>query len=141
VSLEELQRFVSPFISYVGAELQDGQEGVVRFRIDVAPHHTNPLGVMHGGAMATLLDEATAIAVNTLLGWELEDRARPLLVEMNVSYLAAARPGDQLLVEGRVLRRGRQVAFAEAEARRHPDGGVIAKGRFTFVIPQGRSGE
>jgi acyl-coenzyme A thioesterase PaaI-like protein len=54
-------------------------------------------------------------------------------VEMNVSFLAGASVGDNLLFEGRTLRIGRSVAFAEAEVRRSEDT-LMAKGRFTFVI-------
>ncbi len=51
---------------------------------------------------------------------------------MNASFLLGARPGDKIVVEGRVLRLGKRVAFGEAEA--HRDGELIAKGRMTFVI-------
>jgi acyl-coenzyme A thioesterase PaaI-like protein len=54
-------------------------------------------------------------------------------VEMNASFLSGARPGDRIVVEARVLRVGRRVAFGEAEARR-ADGEMVAKGRMTFVI-------
>jgi acyl-coenzyme A thioesterase PaaI-like protein len=61
-------------------------------------------------------------------------------VEMNASFLAACRPGDRLLVEGRVLRLGRTIAFGEAEA--HRGGELVAKGRMTFVIrPAGRKAD
>ncbi len=49
-----------------------------------------------------------------------------------------ARPGDRVVVEGRVLRLGKSIAFGEAEARRG-DGELIAKGRLTFAI-RDRSG-
>jgi acyl-coenzyme A thioesterase PaaI-like protein len=56
-------------------------------------------------------------------------------VEMNASFLAGARPGDRIVVEARVLRLGRRVAFGEAEAHKGDDGGeLIARGRMTFVI-------
>jgi acyl-coenzyme A thioesterase PaaI-like protein len=58
---------------------------------------------------------------------------------MNVSFLSGARPGDRLVVEGRALRVGRTVAFAEAEVRRGEET-LIAKGRFTFVVQSRRGG-
>jgi acyl-coenzyme A thioesterase PaaI-like protein len=52
---------------------------------------------------------------------------------MNASFLSGARPGDRIVVEGRVLRMGKTIAFGEAEARRNGDR-LIAKGRLTFAI-------
>jgi acyl-coenzyme A thioesterase PaaI-like protein len=59
---------------------------------------------------------------------------------MNVSFLAGARAGDDIVVEGRALKVGRSVTFGEAEARKRGSDNLIAKGRFTFVIPGPRSG-
>ncbi|GBD13122.1 hypothetical protein HRbin24_01145 [bacterium HR24] len=128
----------SPFVDMVGAELVEWEPGRVRWAITLGPQHSNPGGVMHGGVVATLLDEAVANAVTSLRGRDATSANPHLLVEMNVSFVAAARPGQRLEVEGRVLRLGRQVAFAEAEARRQSDGVLVAKGRFTFVIPDHR---
>ncbi len=128
----------SPFVETVGAELVEWTRGRVRWALTVGPQHTNPGGVMHGGVVATMLDEAVANAVTSLRGREATRPNPHLLLEMNVSFVAAARPGDRLEVEGRVLRLGRQVAFAEAEARRLPGGDLVAKGRFTFLIPDRR---
>jgi acyl-coenzyme A thioesterase 13 len=128
----------SPFVEMVGAELVEWTPGRVRWAITLGPQHANPGGVMHGGVVATLLDEAVANAVTSLRGREATRPNPHLLLEMNVSFVAAARPGERLEVEGRVLRLGRQVAFAEAEARRLPGGELVAKGRFTFLVPNRR---
>ena len=55
-------------------------------------------------------------------------------LEMNATFLGTARPGDEIIVEGRVLRLGRAVALVEAEAHRRGDGELIAKGHCAFVI-------
>jgi acyl-coenzyme A thioesterase 13 len=96
--------------------------------------HMNPNGVLHGGILATLMDEATGGVVASVRGLEVMAQAPHATVEMNVSFLAGARPGDELIVEAHTLRVGRSVAFAEAEVRRRGKGDLIAKGRFTFAI-------
>ncbi|MCS7277012.1 MAG: PaaI family thioesterase [Dehalococcoidia bacterium] len=128
----------SPFVEAMGAELLEWAEGRVRWGITLGPQHTNPGGIMHGGVVAALLDEAVAGAITSLRGQEAVPSDPHLLLEMNVSFLSAARPGERLEVEGWVLRMGRQVAFAEAEARRLPGGQLVAKGRFTFLLPARR---
>ena len=128
----------SPFVEAMGAELLEWAEGRVRWGITLGPQHTNPGGIMHGGVVAALLDEAVAGAITSLRGQEAVPSDPHLLLEMTVSFLSAARPGERLEVEGWVLRMGRQVAFAEAEARRLPGGQLVAKGRFTFLLPARR---
>jgi uncharacterized protein (TIGR00369 family) len=128
------ERRASPFVDLVGGELEEWREGYVRLALDLKPHHTNPNGVMHGGVVTTLMDEALGGVIASVRGMEVMMAAPHTTVEMNASFLAACRPGDRIVVEGRVLRLGRTVAFGEAEA--HRDGELVAKGRMTFVIRQ-----
>jgi acyl-coenzyme A thioesterase PaaI-like protein len=90
--------------------------------------------VMHGGVVATVMDSAAAVALGRLRGEKMRRDKPHATVDMNVALISAARPGDELIVEGRVLKLRRSVAFCEAEARRLSDNELIAKGRFTFAI-------
>ena len=126
----------SPFVELIGGRLEEWREGYVRMSVTLEPHHTNPHGVMHGGVVTTLMDEALGGVIASVRGMETMFAAQHTTVEMNASFLAGARPGDRIVVEARVLRLGRRVAFGEAEATRG-DGEMIAKGRMTFVILEG----
>ncbi len=123
---EELPR--SALMDLIGGELDSWEEGRAVMSIKLEGRHMNPGGVLHGGVLTTLMDEATAHAIATVRGLE----APLATVDMNVSFLSAARPGDELECEARTLRVGRTVAFAEAEVRRRGD--LVAKGRFTYAI-------
>ncbi len=125
------ERRRSPFSAHIGAEMEELREGYARLSIVLEPHHTNPNGVMHGGVITTMMDSALGAALGALRGEE-AGRNPHATVEMNASFLAGARPGDRIVVEGRVLRLGRTIAFGEAEARRGDE--LIAKGRMTFAI-------
>jgi acyl-coenzyme A thioesterase 13 len=118
----------------IGGELDSWEEGRVVMSIKLEDRHMNPGGVLHGGVLTTLMDEATAHAIVTVRGLEVMAEAPLATVDMNVSFLAAARPGDELECEARTLRVGRAVAFAEAEVRRRGRGDLVAKGRFTYAI-------
>ncbi|MDO8612257.1 MAG: PaaI family thioesterase [Dehalococcoidia bacterium] len=130
------ERPASPFVEMIGGRLDEWREGYVRMSLTLEEHHTNPNGVMHGGVVTTLMDEALGGVIASVRGLETMFAAPHATVEMNASFLAGARPGDRIEVEARVLRLGRRVAFGEAEARRG-DGELIAKGRMTFVILEG----
>jgi uncharacterized protein (TIGR00369 family) len=124
---------LSPFVALIGGQFEEWSQDCVRISLMLEPHHTNPSGVMHGGVVTTLMDEVLGGAIASVRGMEVMRTAPHATVEMNASFLAAARPGDRIVVEGRVLRLGKTVAFGEAEARRG-DGELIAKGRLTFTI-------
>ncbi len=125
------ERRRSPFSAHIGVEMEELREGYARLSIVLETRHTNPNGVMHGGVITTMMDSALGAALGALRGEE-ASRSPHATVEMNASFLAGARPGDRIVVEGRVLRLGKTIAFGEAEARRGDE--LIAKGRLTFAI-------
>jgi len=128
----------SPFVGLIGARQEEFGEGYVRLSLLLEERHTNPNGVMHGGVITTLMDEALGGVIASVRGMQAMQEAPHSTVEMNVSFMAAARPGDEIIVEGRLLKAGRSVAFGEAEARRRGEDGLVAKGRFVFLIPPKR---
>ena len=131
------ERKLSPFVELIGGQFEEWSEGYVRMSLVLEPYHTNPNGVMHGGVVTTLMDEVLGGVIASLRGLETMYAAPHATVEMNANFLAGARPGDKITVEGKVLRLGKTIAFGEAEARRGDE--LIAKGRMTFAI-RDRSG-
>jgi len=75
------------------------------------PHAYNPIGTVHGGYAATLLDSACGCAVHS----KLSAKQGYTTLELNVAY---HRPmtdkTGQVRAEGRVVTFGRRAAFAEA---------------------------
>lgn len=103
-----------PFAALTGAELVSVGDGVVVFRCAPDESMYNPLGVIHGGMLCTLLDSAAGCAVHT----QLPAGVGMSSIEIKVSFLSAVTAnGAALEIEGRALRVGRQVAFAESHAR------------------------
>jgi uncharacterized protein (TIGR00369 family) len=123
----------------IGATPEEMGEGYARITLVLEERHTNPNGVVHGGVLCTLMDEACGMAVVTVRGMDAMMAAPHATIDMNVSFLSGARPGDKLTVEAKSLRVGRSVCFAEAEVRRNEDT-LMAKGRFTFAVVQRRDG-
>jgi uncharacterized protein (TIGR00369 family) len=56
-----------PILATLGFELESVEPGRVVFAADPAEYHYNPIGSVHGGVYATLLDSATGCAVHSLL--------------------------------------------------------------------------
>lgn len=105
-----------PFAQLIGADLVSVGDGVAVFRCAPDESTYNPLGLVHGGVLCTLLDSAAGCAVHSQLPAGVGFSS----IEIKVSFLRPAN-GATLEIEGRSLRVGRQVAFAEAYARNGED--------------------
>ena len=129
----------SGIMQMLSGQIDSLEEGVCVLSLTLEEKHMNPNGVVHGGVLTTLLDEATGHAIVTIRGLEVMAEAPHVTLDMSVSFLSGARLGDELVCEGRVLRLGRSVAFAEGEVRRRGSDDLVAKGTFTYAILARRS--
>ncbi len=84
---------------------------------------------VHGGLLATLLDEVMAWAPAA-------DDAWAVTAEMNIRYRSPANPGERLTATGRVTSRRRRIYAVHGEVR-GPDGRLVAEadGRFLGASP------
>ena len=94
----------------------------------------NPMGTIHGGWIAALLDSAVACAIHTTLP---AGRAQTT-AELKISYLRALLPDTPLVrAEGKVITAGRQLGFAEGRLY-GPDGRLYAHATTTCAMLQPR---
>jgi uncharacterized protein (TIGR00369 family) len=88
------------------------EEGRVEFGCTLDESVYNPIGVVHGGLVCTLLDSVLGCAVHTTLPAGVGYTS----IELKVSYLRAVHASSgPLTAVGRVVKPGRRVAFAEGE--------------------------
>jgi uncharacterized protein (TIGR00369 family) len=88
------------------------EEGRVEFTCAVDESVYNPIGVVHGGLVCTMLDTVAGCAVHTTLPAGVGYTS----IELKVNYLRAVHASSgPLTAIGRVVKPGRRVAFAEAE--------------------------
>lgn len=114
------------------------KEGEVSFALDPAEWHYNPLGTVHGGVCATMLDSALACAVHSTLGRG--QGYTTLTLEIKYVRAATAATG-RLTATGKVVTRGRQVATAEGQVT-DARGRVFATATTTCMIfPPPKAGE
>lgn len=108
-----------PALAVLGAELGSIEPGRVAMRLVPQEFHYNPLGSVHGGVTATLLDSVMGCAVHSTL-----PRGRGYTtLEIKVNYLRAITDATgEVTAEGRVVHAGRQAAVAEGHV-------VDARGR------------
>lgn len=104
-------------------------DGSVVCEVEVEERLQNAYKTLHGGAIATLVDIAGTIALLSL-----DPTKAGVSVDLNVSFCSAAKAGETVLVEGRVLRAGKKLGFTEVDIRLKSTGQLIASGRHTKAL-------
>jgi uncharacterized protein (TIGR00369 family) len=101
-----------PIMQTLGIDGVEVEDGRMVFRLEPQEFHYNPLGTMHGGVLATLLDSAAGCAVHTTLpagvGYTSLDLTTKFLRPVTLD-------SGTLRCEGTVLSRGSRIALAQAQ--------------------------
>jgi len=121
----------APIQDLMGFQLVEVEEGRVAFRSTPGKQHYNPIGVVHGGFSATLLDSAMGASVHSTL--PLGSAYTTLETKFNLVRAITADSGS-VLAEGRVVHRGSRVATAEGSVVRESDGKLVAHGTSTCLV-------
>jgi len=113
----------------VGLTVEEVRSGYCRMRMPFRPELEQPMGIVHGGAIATLLDAVVVPAIGS---------AYPAstgfsTVDLSIQYHSALRSEDAV-AHGWVVRRGKRIVFCEAEARGATSGKTIAKAMLTYSV-------
>ena len=98
-----------PYADLLGIEIDSLAPGSATLGIRVRKKFTQNHGVVHGGAIASLIDSATAFAIITLL----TPPERVTTVDLTISYLRPVTKG-RLTCTANVLRAGRRILAVSA---------------------------
>ncbi len=99
-----------PYARLLGIKLEQIESGSATLQMRVRKQLTQNHGVVHGGAMASLIDSATAFAIISLLAPE----EGVTTVDLTISYLRPVTNGT-LRCTAKVLRAGRRLFVVSAE--------------------------
>ena len=120
-----------PISKLMGFDLVEVEEGYALFRGVPGEQHLNPIGSVHGGFAATLLDSALGCAVHTTLPAGVGYSTLELSVNLVRGITPATGP---VLAEGRIVHGGRRTATAEAKLRAEDGGALLAHATTTCLI-------
>ncbi|XP_039676352.1 acyl-coenzyme A thioesterase 13 isoform X1 [Perca fluviatilis] len=107
-------------------DVLSARPGKVVCEMRVDEEHTNRGGTLHGGLTATLVDVISTMAIMYT-----ERGAPGVSVDMNITYMNAAKMGEDVLITAQVLKQGRTLAFATVDLTNKATGKLIAQGRHT----------
>lgn len=121
------------FPMLLGMVVEDVRVDYCRMRMPFRDDLLQAAGVMHGGALASLLDHVMVPAVGAVL----ERGQNFSTVDMHVQYVRGIVGGDRAqdaIAEGWVTRRGRRTVFCEAEAYGATSGDLLTKSVLTYSV-------
>jgi len=124
----------SPYSRFLGVELAERSDEALLLRLPYRDENSNPGKALHGGCAASLGAIGAQALARAALG---PDTGTWHTAGLQVSYLAAAI-GEPILARARLLRRGKEICFAEVEIEtedRKPIAHVTAAVRARFGAP------
>jgi len=124
--LDVIREFIpaSPLVGHLGIELVRLEPDRAELRMPFAETLATLADVVHGGAIASLID--TAGMASTWAVEEPFETLRGSTITLSVEYIAAARGAD-LTAVSTAIKRGRSICFNEVRVT-EPDGRLVARG-------------
>jgi uncharacterized protein (TIGR00369 family) len=117
------------FMSTIGADAPEADDGQATLRVEVDHRHLNAAGTVHGGMLATLVDATMGAAIRSAV----EDET-PATSQLTLTYLRPGRPGV-LEVTAQVRKRGDRLTVCEADVEQ--DGRSLVHAVATFALLEG----
>ncbi|MBI4311819.1 MAG: PaaI family thioesterase [Chloroflexi bacterium] len=117
------------FADMIGTETVERAGGHARVRMAIKPRHLQGAGVVQGGALMMLADQAISGALGSL------SPGLPIItIELKMNFIAPAREGV-LTAEGRITHKGSLISVGEA-AITDSSGKLIALAVGTWMTPR-----
>jgi uncharacterized protein (TIGR00369 family) len=116
-----------PYAHLLGIELDEISNGTASLGFDVRKELTQNHSVVHGGAIASLIDSATAFAIISLLA----PKEKVTTVDLTISFLRPLTKGRATAV-AKVVRAGRRLFVVSADVV-DSDGSLAATALSTYI--------
>jgi len=114
-----------PVGSFLGMSLLEVTPGYSKVSMKLRPEHLTFNGYVFGGIVMSLADQAFACATNSM-------GRTSIATQFNVHFVAGASPDDEIIAEGRVVRKGRRVDICEMTVT-NQEGKLIARATGTAI--------
>lgn len=113
------------FSNYNFMELEALEPDYAVYKMEIHPESKNPYGMVHGGALYTLADDAAGMAVHT-------DGRNYVTQNGSLNFLTN-QPSGVIRAAGRVLRRGRSTVLVDVKIT-NENGVLLAAGQFIYHL-------
>jgi acyl-coenzyme A thioesterase 13 len=129
--LRQLQEFIgkeftaspSPFMHWLNPVVLSAEEGKLSFKYIIRKEMTNPMGTLHGGVTAAIIDD--------VIGATMFSFGEPVFyttISNVIDYFAPSKEGDVIIAETSILKKGKQIVNAQCEIWNEDKSRMIARG-------------
>ena len=115
-----------PIASFLKMRLVELTPGHAKVTMKIIPEHLNFNGMVFGGIVMAVADQAFAYATNSLV-------SPSIATQFNIHLISGAKVGDELTAECRVIKSGRRIGVSEMTVT-NQEGKLIAKATGTTVV-------
>lgn len=113
----------SPFMRWLNPVILTVEEGQLEFQYTIRPEWLNPIGNLHGGVTAAIIDD--------ILGATMFSLNEPVFfttINNVIDYFSIAKNGEKIIAETKIIKRGKQFINAQCEIWSEDKSRLIAKG-------------
>ena len=110
-----------PMAFFLGIELEEVRRAYARLSVVIKPEYLNALDRAHGMILSAMIDQAAAVAANSM-------EYDVLLVELKINYLAAASSGERITAEAKPIDIKKSLSLWAVDVR-NASGALIAAGQ------------
>ncbi|REC80312.1 PaaI family thioesterase [Chryseobacterium elymi] len=129
--LTQLQQFIgkefdqspSPFMKWLNPIVVSAEEGHLEFQYTVRPEWLNPIGNLHGGVTAAIVDDIIGATM-----FSLNENSFVTTINNVIDYFSTAKENDNIVAETKIIKRGRQFVNAQCEIWNADKTRLIARG-------------
>jgi len=114
-----------PIAEFLKMRLVELTPGYAKVAMKIAPEYMNFNGMVFGGIVMAVTDQAFAYATNSLV-------SPSIATQFNIHLISGAATGDELTAECRVVKSGRRIGVSEMTVT-NQDGKLIAKATGTTI--------
>lgn len=113
----------SPFMRWLNPVVISAEEGQIEFQYTVREEWLNPMGNMHGGVTAAIMDDIIGATM-----FSLNEKTFIVTVNNSIDYFSTAKENDNIVAETKIIKRGKQFVNAQCEIWNADKTRLIARG-------------
>ena len=134
-AMAPLAIFPAPFAQMFNFDIIEFREGYAQAEVIVDKTWINPFGIAHGGFLFTMLDEILGTTCCSILMKPIYSDAKGLsTTNHDIFFHSPAKPGDKLLIKGRITSARKNMIFVEGQIKQNNSGVLIAESKGIWFV-------
>ena len=113
----------SPFMTWLKPIVLEVETGKISFQYKIRKEMTNPMGTLHGGVSAAIIDDVIGATM-----FSLNEEYFYTTINNVIDYFATARENDIIVADTMILKKGKQIVNAQCELWNADKSRLLARG-------------